>query len=254
MTKILAVDNDLSALELYKTLFAGEGFQMQTAVDAPAAITRYQQTEPDIIILNVDMPDGGGVKVFERLKTGLGAPIPIIFSSDRPERLPQLLNRPNAVMLKRPVNADALSAGVKKLLADAADQGMAPPPPPPAGTEKTRILAVDDDLCLLEIYREIFSKAGFNIQTAEDATSAVTRFQEFKPALLILDVDMPAGGGQKVFDRMRNLFMDATPIIFSTGLPESVQGLAKNHNISVLKKPVNPEALIAEAKKMLKMI
>ena len=246
MTKILAVDTDLSALELYKALFAVEGFEVQTAVDAPSAITKYQQLQPDIIILNVDMPDGGGVKVFEKLNNRLGQPLLIVFSSAKPEQLPLLLNRPNAVMLKRPVNADALSAGVNKLLGTM----MAPPPPPP---EKVKILAVDDDLCLLEIYKEIFGKAGFDIQTAEDASSAVSKFQEFKPALLILDVDMPAGGGQKVFDRMRNLFQDATPIIFSTGMPESVQALAKTHNVSVLKKPVNPETLIAEAKKLLKI-
>lgn len=116
-----------------------------------------------------------------------------------------------------------------------------------------KILAVDDDICILELYKEIFTKAGFEIQTAEDAIGAVTKFQEFKPDLLILDVDMPAGGGQKVFDRIRNLFLNPTPIIFSTGMPENVQNLAKNHNVTILKKPVNPETLVAEAKKILKI-
>ena len=116
-----------------------------------------------------------------------------------------------------------------------------------------KILAIDDDLCILEIYKEIFTKAGFEIQTAEDATAAITKFQAFKPDLLILDVDMPAGGGQKVFDRMRNLLITSIPIVFSTGMPDSVQSLAKNYNVSVLKKPVNPEALIAEVKKLLKL-
>ena len=116
-----------------------------------------------------------------------------------------------------------------------------------------KILAVDDDLCLLELYKEIFSKAGFEIQTAEDAATAIQRYQEFKPDLLVLDVDMPAGGGRKVFDRLRNLFVVGTPIIFSTGKPESVEKLGKNFNVSILKKPVNPEALINEVKKLLKI-
>ena len=116
-----------------------------------------------------------------------------------------------------------------------------------------KILAIDDDLCILELYKEIFSKAGFQIQTAEDASSAVMRYQDFKPDLLVLDVDIPAGGGQKVFDRLRNLLMVGTPIIFSTGVPERVENLGKNFNVSILKKPVNPEALIKEAKKLLKM-
>jgi len=114
-----------------------------------------------------------------------------------------------------------------------------------------KILAVDDDLFILDLYKEIFTKAGFEVQTAEDAVAAVTKFQDFKPDLLVLDVDMPAGGGQKVFDRLRNLFQNATPIIFSTGLPETVQNLAKMANVAVLKKPVNPELLVSTAKKLL---
>lgn len=116
-----------------------------------------------------------------------------------------------------------------------------------------KILAVDDDLYILELYKEIFTKAGFQIETAEDAVAAVTKYQQFQPDLLVLDVDMPAGGGQKVFDRLRNLFQTATPIIFSTGLPESVGNLAKLANVSVLKKPVNPQLLISETKKLLKL-
>lgn len=250
MTKILAVDNDLLALEICKALFSDGEFELHTAVDAPSAITKYQRTAPDIILLNVDMPDGGGIRVFEKLNNRSGQLVPIVFSSVKPEQFPLLLTRPNSVMLKRPVNADALKAGVKKLMA----AGMAPPPPPPPSAAKVRILAVDDDLCILEIYKEIFTNAGFDIQTAEDATAAVSKFQAFKPALLILDVDMPAGGGQKVFDRMRNLFQDATPILFSTGMPEAVEGLTKNLNVLVLKKPVKPDEIIAAAKKLLKMI
>jgi len=116
-----------------------------------------------------------------------------------------------------------------------------------------KILAVDDDLSILEIYKEIFSKAGFEVRTAEDAVAAVTLYQQFQPDLLVLDVDMPAGGGQKVFDRLRNLFQTATPIIFSTGLPEAVQNLAKLANVVVLKKPVNAGELVSEAKRLLKI-
>ncbi len=116
-----------------------------------------------------------------------------------------------------------------------------------------KILAVDDDLFILELYKEIFAKAGFEIHTAEDASSAMAKFQDVKPDLIVLDVDMPAGGGQKVFDRLRNLFMSATPVIFSTGSPENVADLAGNPGVLILKKPVSPEMLIGAAKKLLKM-
>jgi len=114
-----------------------------------------------------------------------------------------------------------------------------------------KILAVDDDLCLLELYKEIFTKAGYEIHLAEDASSAMMKYQAVKPDLLVLDVDMPAGGGQKVFDRLRNLLLASTPIIFSTGSPEKVAGFIKNPNVAVLKKPVIPEILIETVRKLL---
>ncbi|MCK4936652.1 MAG: response regulator [Elusimicrobiales bacterium] len=116
----------------------------------------------------------------------------------------------------------------------------------------SKILAVDDDLFILELYKTILTEAGYEVETAEDAMSSVTKFQEFKPDLLILDVEMPAGGGEKVFDRLRNLFMVTIPIIFSTGIPESVECYAGRDNVTILKKPVNKETLLNEIKRLLK--
>lgn len=116
-----------------------------------------------------------------------------------------------------------------------------------------KILAVDDDLYILEMYRDIFAKTGFEIETAEDAATAISKYQSFQPDLLILDVEMPAGGGEKVFDRLRNLFMVTIPIIFATGMPELVETQAKADSVEVLKKPINAEILVRTAKKMLKM-
>ena len=116
----------------------------------------------------------------------------------------------------------------------------------------SKILAVDDDLFILELYKTMLTEAGYEMETAEDAMSAVTKFQEFKPDLLILDVEMPAGGGEKVFDRLRNLFMVTIPIIFSTGIPESVECYAGRDNVTILKKPVNKETLLNEIKRLLK--
>jgi len=112
-------------------------------------------------------------------------------------------------------------------------------------------MAVDDDLYILELYKTILVEAGYEVETAEDAMSAITKYQEFKPDLLILDVEMPAGGGEKVFDRLRNLFMVAIPIIFSTGVPENIERYASRDNVSILKKPVTKETLLGEIKKLL---
>ncbi|HBB67409.1 MAG: hypothetical protein A2081_01175 [Elusimicrobia bacterium GWC2_61_19] len=114
-----------------------------------------------------------------------------------------------------------------------------------------KILAVDDDLYILELYKALFLGEGFLVETAEDTLGALVKYHEFKPDLMILDVDMPAGGGQKVFERLRNVFESRIPVIFSTGLPESVAHLAKSASVAILKKPVMNEKLLSEVKRLL---
>lgn len=77
-----------------------------------------------------------------------------------------------------------------------------------------KILAIDDDINILNLYKEFLS--GFQVELASDSYSAISKFNSFKPDLVILDVDMPAGGGKKVFERIRSIFLSSIPILFVT--------------------------------------
>ncbi len=256
MLKILAVEDNPAILDFYKDFFAAEGFEVRTAEDAFSAITAQQQFKADLIILDLNIPAGGGMHVFETLRTRLLDPVPIIFSTGKPEQLPDMANLHNVAVVGKPTDPEKLLAEVWKLLPKKKAQEMNPVPPPPPGARAAvrRILVVDDDSTVLELYTEILSKAGFETHTAEDAIGAVTKFQAVKPDLLVLDVDMPAGGGRKVFERLRMQLASSAPIIFSTGSPEAVAHLARNVGVMVLKKPLTPETLIGAVKKLLGLV
>jgi len=258
MVKILAVEDNPEILDFYRDFFTEAGFEVQTAEDAFSAITKQQQFKADLIILDLNIPAGGGMHVFETLRSRLGDPVPIIFSTGKPELLPSLKNIHNVAVVCKPTDPGQLMAEVRKLLPEffsrtTASKPLPPPSPSTSPTVRFKILVVDDDILVLELYKEILLKAGFEIQTAEDAIGAVTKFQAFKPALVILDVDMPAGGGKKVFERLRIQLASPAPIIFSTGSPESVAGLEKNLNVAILKKPLTSELLVGTVRKLLKM-
>ena len=55
-----------------------------------------------------------------------------------------------------------------------------------------KILAIDDDLYILDLYKALFVDAGFEVRVAEDALSAIMAFSDFNPDLVILDMDIPA--------------------------------------------------------------
>lgn len=117
-----------------------------------------------------------------------------------------------------------------------------------------RILAADDDPGMLELYKALFAEAGFQVDTCEDGASAMDKCLNFKPDLLVLDVDMPGGGGERAFVMARKILAMGIPVIFVTGLPERVQGFALfEDKVSIFQKPVNCEALLAETGRLLEL-
>ena len=258
--KILAVEDNPSILDFYREFFSDMGFEVKTAEDALSAITLYQQFKPDIIALDLNIPAGGGMMVFDGIRAGHKDPVPIIFSTGKPEMLPHNIKSLYKVaVITKPTPPEALVAEIRRLLPHFFDRPLNPVPPPPpsesmrARAARRRVLVVDDDPAIIALYTEILSKAGFEVRTAEDTVVAVTVFQEFKPDLVVLDVEMPGGGGRKVFERLRIQLASPAPVLFSTATPASVEDLAKNLNVMILKKPVTPGVLTGAVRDLLKL-
>lgn len=66
-----------------------------------------------------------------------------------------------------------------------------------------RILVVDDDKDMILLLTRLLQKAGHTVLTALDASQAVMQAHREKPALILLDIQMPAGGGLTVIDRLK---------------------------------------------------
>lgn len=114
-----------------------------------------------------------------------------------------------------------------------------------------KILAADDDPGILALYSAIFTEAGYQVVTAPDAAAAMEKFLDDKPDLLVLDVDMPGGGGQRVFSITRRILQTGVPVIFVTGFEEAVLDTALWHDkVVVMRKPVDEPALLAEARRL----
>lgn len=131
-------------------------------------------------------------------------------------------------------------------------RGERSPAPGELSGETRKILAVDDDLSTLEFYNSLLSGAGYEVRAAADATSAVMNFIEFRPDLVLLDADIPGGGGEQVFDITRELLDAGRPVIFVTGMPERVSHYAvKRRWVRILRKPVPSGSLLEEISKLI---
>jgi len=87
MTKIrrvLVVDNEPETVRLIGSVLKEEGYQVVTAYNSKDAIRSIQDVRPDLIVLNLTMPEVSGFDVIEYLKTGEGVKdIPLIVLTRR---------------------------------------------------------------------------------------------------------------------------------------------------------------------------
>ncbi len=81
--KILVIDDDTDILTLLKKGFENRGYEVVTAETGQEGIQLANAVQPDIIILDVELPDFDGIEVCQRIRQN--SIIPIIFLTIRSE-------------------------------------------------------------------------------------------------------------------------------------------------------------------------
>jgi len=69
-TKVLVVDDEPDHVELISKILGEEGYQITKAYDGEGAIESIKHSKPNLIILDLMMPNVSGFDVIEYLKTG----------------------------------------------------------------------------------------------------------------------------------------------------------------------------------------
>lgn len=89
--KILVVEDDPSVRGLLHTLLTGEGYEVTTASDGLAGLVKASSSKPDLMLLDLMMPDLGGIRVLEELRNDpTMAGIPVIVVTGKLEAVPSL--------------------------------------------------------------------------------------------------------------------------------------------------------------------
>lgn len=92
----------------------------------------------------------------------------------------------------------------------------------PDTVDSPLILVADDDPTHRLVLQEVLEQAGNRLVTAEDGESALALFEQEKPDIVLLDVDMPKMDGYTVCAKIRELETDReTPVLIVTGLDDS---------------------------------
>jgi DNA-binding response OmpR family regulator len=106
---------------------------------------------------------------------------------------------------------------------------------------RKRILVVDDDRSIRQLYQTALMLAGFSVETASDGIGALRKIDEESPDLIVLDLHLPRIHGLSVLDELRaNSQTWNIPVVIVTGADYKHAEAP-----AILRKPCEPEALIS---------
>jgi len=114
------------------------------------------------------------------------------------------------------------------------------------------VLVVDDDFRMQRMMRRILEMEDYRVLTAGDGEEALDVFSEESPAIILLDITMPAPDGYEVCRRIREF--SAVPIIMVTAHDndeEKVAGLDAGADDYVTK-PFSAQELVARVRAVLR--
>jgi two-component system, OmpR family, response regulator ResD len=115
-----------------------------------------------------------------------------------------------------------------------------------------RIVVVEDDPSVAELVTLYLRNADFIVAHARTAAEARTKFDEEKPALVILDLGLPDANG---LDLLREIRKKAdTPVLALTARAEDVQKIEalESGMDDYMTKPFNPKELVARVRAILR--
>jgi len=118
----------------------------------------------------------------------------------------------------------------------------------------SKILLVEDDKILLEMYKDKFTNEKFEVQTAGNGLDGIEKMRSFKPDIVLLDLIMPGVSGFDVLKIVKNdPELNEIPIFVLTNIFADAEDLVKNWGVKyfLLKANYTPENIAAKVKEII---
>ena len=116
MPKILVVDDETNILELVKLYLGSEGYQIETASQGGEAIAKMAMVNPDMVILDLMLPDMDGFEVCRQIRSK--SSVPILMLTARREDVDKIVGLEMGAddYLTKPFNPRELVARIRAIL------------------------------------------------------------------------------------------------------------------------------------------
>jgi CheY-like chemotaxis protein len=233
--RILLVGDDPDVARPIGDQLRAAGYSVRTVASGEAALDAIAQERPDLVTLDLHLPNMSGADLAERLAMNpetTDLPVLVISVEDRDPRLKQYGVR----ALPKRLGQEQILASIADLLAE---------------SERRPVLVIDDEPDVRELLRANLSRAGLEVIFAESGREGIERARERRPGLILLDLMLPGVDGFSVLQSLKQHAETASIPVVAMTAHDDIRLRAKARLLSMgasdlVAKPLDMKALIQE--------
>ena len=244
MGRILVIDNEADSLRNIRARLESWGFDVETALSGKRGVEIASRMKPDLVLLDVDMPEMDGISAFQLIRKA-NEKVPVILLADyvREDWVNEAKKLGVSAFLPKGHEFNKALVLIKKCMRDEGKR------------HKKRILIVDDEPEICEALKIRIESSGYEVIAAKDGDEALKKIREMGPDLIVLDIMLPKMSGFKVCRMIKfDSRFKKIPVIMLTGKVEKedkVLGMQSGAE-EYITKPFSDDDLMAKIKKHLK--
>jgi len=173
--KVLFIDDDVSLLESVAAGLELEGFVIDTAEDGKSGLEKIKAGMPDILLIDVNLPDMNGFDICRGAKQdALTSHIPVLMvTGDQTIDIEKGFSIGADDCIMKPFNIGFLAARIKKIV-----------------KRKDKVLLVEDDRQVCEIITRVLTKYGCEIEVLTEGSNFIKKVKEYGADIVILDISL----------------------------------------------------------------
>lgn len=188
---VLCVDDNVNTLRILYNTITNENYQMIGALDGYSALEKIKKYKPDLITLDIYMPEMDGWDIFKRIKNDPEiADIPVVVISCVNNEI-KAMDFGAVSFIQKPFSLHTIKSLLKNIFKET--------------TPENNILVVDDDHNIRYTLKTIIIKLGYKCITAKNGVDALGKLKDVKCDLIITDIMMPEMDGIELIENLSKM-------------------------------------------------
>jgi two-component system, sensor histidine kinase and response regulator len=256
--KILLVDDQVTNLDVLIQTLQSENFNIFTAPNGKVALDLIHKTKPDLVLLDVTMPEMDGFETCQILKANDATrDIPVIFITARTER--EDVEKGFFVgceeYITKPFDVNEVLNRIRTQLALGKEKNHEFLENP-TFISGAKVLIADDNIINIDVLRKGLDSLNLEVSIATNGKLAVDITSRFQPDLILLDIMMPEMNGFEVCKTLKaDPLAKDIPIIFITAKnePEDIEKGFSLGCVDYIPKPFSQPEVLARVKSHIKL-